>query len=70
HGGRSNAFTSSEHTNFHFDVNASYFEEALDRFAQFFICPLMSQDATSREINAVDSENKKNVLVDAWRWNQ
>jgi hypothetical protein len=25
------------------------------RFAQFFICPLLSADATSREINAVDS---------------
>lgn len=70
HGGRSNAYTSSEHTNFHFDVNAGYFEEALDRFAQFFISPLMSQDATAREINAVDSENKKNILVDVWRWNQ
>jgi insulysin len=31
HGGRSNAFTDSECTNFHFDVNADYFEEALDR---------------------------------------
>eukprot|EP00252_Welwitschia_mirabilis_P027613 TRINITY_DN9512_c0_g2_i7.p1 TRINITY_DN9512_c0_g2~~TRINITY_DN9512_c0_g2_i7.p1 ORF type:complete len:1006 (+),score=221.01 TRINITY_DN9512_c0_g2_i7:195-3212(+) len=70
HGGKSNAFTGSEHTNFHFDVNADYFEEALDRFAQFFISPLMSANATSREINAVDSENKKNVLVDGWRLNQ
>jgi len=70
HGGRSNAFTDSECTNFHFDVNADYFEDALDRFAQFFIRPLMSPDATSREINAVDSENNKNILVDAWRWNQ
>eukprot|EP01018_Ginkgo_biloba_P032600 Gb_24525 [translate_table: standard] len=70
HGGRSNAFTSSEHTNFHFDVNADYFEEALDRFAQFFTCPLMSPDATSREINAVDSEYRKNILVDARRMRQ
>eukprot|EP00249_Psilotum_nudum_P021715 c28217_g1_i1 orf=297-3335(+) len=70
HGGHSNAFTSSEHTNFHFDVNADHLEEALDRFAQFFICPLMSADATSREINAVDSENKKNLTVDIWRLNQ
>uniref|UniRef100_A0A0D6QRY2 Insulin-degrading enzyme-like 1, peroxisomal n=1 Tax=Araucaria cunninghamii TaxID=56994 RepID=A0A0D6QRY2_ARACU len=70
HGGRSNAFTDSEHTNFHFDVNAGYLEEALDRFAQFFICPLLSEDATSREINAVDSENNKNILVDVWRWSQ
>uniref|UniRef100_A0A453FNZ5 Peptidase M16 N-terminal domain-containing protein n=1 Tax=Aegilops tauschii subsp. strangulata TaxID=200361 RepID=A0A453FNZ5_AEGTS len=55
HGGSSNAFTSSETTNFYFDVNADNFEEALDRFAQFFIKPLMSQDAVLREIKAVDS---------------
>ncbi|GLT96003.1 hypothetical protein SLE2022_136530 [Rubroshorea leprosula] len=67
HGGRTNAFTSSERTNFHFDVNTDGFEEALDRFAQFFIKPLMSADATTREIKAVDSENKKNLLSDGRR---
>lgn len=70
HGGHTNAYTSSEHTNFHFDVNADHLEEALDRFAQFFICPLMSADATSREMNAVDSENKKNLTTDYWRFDQ
>ncbi|XP_052488823.1 insulin-degrading enzyme-like 1, peroxisomal isoform X3 [Gossypium raimondii] len=57
-------------TNYFFDVNTDCFEEALDRFAQFFIKPLMSADATMREIKAVDSENKKNLLSDAWRMNQ
>ncbi|XP_062166020.1 insulin-degrading enzyme-like 1, peroxisomal isoform X1 [Alnus glutinosa] len=70
HGGRTNAFTSSEHTNYHFEVNADGFEEAFDRFAQFFIRPLMSADATMREIKAVDSENQKNLLSDARRMNQ
>ncbi|RVX09644.1 Insulin-degrading enzyme-like 1, peroxisomal [Vitis vinifera] len=67
HGGSTNAFTSSEHTNYYFDVNSDCFEEALDRFAQFFVKPLMSADATTREIKAVDSENQKNLLSDAWR---
>ncbi|XP_061340328.1 insulin-degrading enzyme-like 1, peroxisomal [Gastrolobium bilobum] len=70
HGGSTNAFTSSEHTNYFFDVNTDGFEEALDRFAQFFTKPLMSADATMREIKAVDSENQKNLLSDAWRMNQ
>ncbi|OWM67243.1 insulin-degrading enzyme-like 1, peroxisomal [Punica granatum] len=70
HGGSTNAFTASEHTNYYFDVNVDSFEEALDRFAQFFIKPLMSADATMREIKAVDSENQKNLLSDAWRMNQ
>ncbi|XP_065857440.1 insulin-degrading enzyme-like 1, peroxisomal isoform X2 [Euphorbia lathyris] len=30
----------------------------------------MSADATTREIKAVDSENQKNLLSDAWRMNQ
>ncbi|XP_034693359.1 insulin-degrading enzyme-like 1, peroxisomal isoform X1 [Vitis riparia] len=70
HGGSTNAFTASEHTNYFFDVNYDCFEEALDRFAQFFVKPLMSADATTREIKAVDSENKKNLLSDAWRMDQ
>ncbi|ONK75239.1 uncharacterized protein A4U43_C03F14810 [Asparagus officinalis] len=70
HGGSTNAFTAPDLTNFYFDVNVDCFEEALDRFAQFFIKPLMSPDATIREIKAVDSENRKNLLSDGWRMNQ
>ncbi|KAI8562238.1 hypothetical protein RHMOL_Rhmol03G0019100 [Rhododendron molle] len=70
HGGYTNAFTSDENTNYNFDVNAENFEEALDRFAQFFIKPLMSPDATMREIRAVNSENQKNLLSDTWRMDQ
>ncbi|KAJ1339328.1 hypothetical protein BSLG_006029 [Batrachochytrium salamandrivorans] len=45
HGGQSNAFTSAENTNYHFEVSASNLEGALDRFAQFFICPLFLNQA-------------------------
>lgn len=37
------------------------------RFAQFFIEPLFTQDLTSREMNAVNSENQKNLQQDLWR---
>ncbi|KAK9671052.1 hypothetical protein RND81_12G003500 [Saponaria officinalis] len=70
HGGSTNAYTASECTNYYFDVNVDAFEEALDRFAQFFINPLMSPDATTREIKAVDSEHQKNLLSDPWRMGQ
>ncbi|GLT96021.1 hypothetical protein SLE2022_136700 [Rubroshorea leprosula] len=70
HGGRRNSYTAPESTNFYFDVNTDGFEEALDRFAQYFIKPLMSADATSRGIKAVDSANKKNLLSDGWRMSQ
>ncbi|TDH66157.1 hypothetical protein CCR75_009096 [Bremia lactucae] len=62
--GRSNAFTSQVHTNYYFDVLSDHFHEALDRFSQFFIAPLFTSAATEREMNAVNSENVKNLQND------
>ncbi|XP_061158123.1 nardilysin-like isoform X2 [Syngnathus typhle] len=56
HGGSDNASTDCERTVFQFDVQRRSFKEALDRWAQFFICPLMIRDAIDREVEAVDSE--------------
>ena len=70
HGGYSNAYTSSEHTNYFFELSSEYLEGALDRFAQFFIEPLFSVSCKDREIKAVDSENKKNLQNDLWRFYQ
>ncbi|CAK0787227.1 hypothetical protein CVIRNUC_010443 [Coccomyxa viridis] len=67
HGGHTNAYTSSEDTNYHFEVNWEALEDGLDRFAQFFISPLISADGVDREVNAVDSEHNKNLNTDAWR---
>ncbi|KAI5950239.1 STE23 [Candida jiufengensis] len=67
HSGNSNAYTSSEHTNYYFQIGSNYLEGALDRFSQFFISPLFSKACEDREINAVDSENKKNLQNDIWR---
>ncbi|KAF1981764.1 a-pheromone processing metallopeptidase Ste23 [Aulographum hederae CBS 113979] len=43
---------------------------ALDRFAQFFVAPLFLEDTLDRELRAVDSENKKNLQNDTWRFHQ
>jgi insulysin len=67
HGGYDNAYTSMENTNYFFRVNSDYLHDALDRFAQFFISPIFSQDAVSREVNAVNSEHTKNLQNDDWR---
>lgn len=58
-GGYTNAWTGSENTNYHFNVNWPHLEPALDRFAQFFISPLFTASATDREMQAVDSEHAK-----------
>lgn len=67
HGGNSNAFTSHEETNFFFEISFESLEGALDRFAQFFIAPLFTPSCTERELNAVDSEHRKNLQSDLWR---
>ena len=66
HGGKSNAFTSGEHTNYYFDVLADFLEPALDRFSKFFLEPLFLSDCIERELLAIDSEHKKNILSDVW----
>ena len=40
------------------------------RFAQFFTGPLFTPSATGREVNAVNSENDKNLQNDSWRMHQ
>lgn len=63
HGGSSNAYTDDENTVYYFDIQNGFFNEALNLFASFFICPLFSESGVMREINAVDSENSKNLQV-------
>ena len=46
-GGMSNAYTSRDHTNYQFQVLPDAFDGALDRFAQFFIGPLFTEEYLS-----------------------
>ncbi|XP_053683115.1 insulin-degrading enzyme [Sabethes cyaneus] len=69
-GGSSNAATYADSTKYYFDVVPEKLHEALDRFSQFFIAPLFTEQATEREINAVHSEHEKNLSIDGWRLRQ
>ncbi|KAF7265302.1 hypothetical protein GWI33_021290 [Rhynchophorus ferrugineus] len=55
-GGSDNASTDAETTVFYFECLEKHLPEALDRFSQFFISPLMKRDAISREREAIESE--------------
>ena len=66
-GGRNNAYTTSDHTNYHFEVRHEAFAGALDRFAQFFIAPKFNPEFTSREVNAVHNEAMRHVQNDLRR---
>lgn len=66
-GGSSNAYTAQDHTNYFFDIQTSGFNEGLDRFAHFFIDPLLSPEYVEREKNAVHSEYQMQIKDDGWR---
>ena len=70
HGGYSNASTSLENTNYHFNVTSGHLKDVLDQFAAFFTCPLFTQSATDRELKAIESEHAKNVQSDVFRFFQ
>ncbi|KAJ8483108.1 hypothetical protein ONZ51_g4915 [Trametes cubensis] len=65
--GSSNAYTGTSNTNYYFNVATTALPGALSRFAAFFHCPLFAPSCTVRELNAVDSEHKKNHQSDMWR---
>jgi Insulinase (Peptidase family M16) len=49
-------YTELEYTLYHFDIMPAHLEAGLDRFAQFFIAPLMNEGSTARELNSIESE--------------
>jgi insulysin len=65
--GSSNAYTATTNTNYYFNVATSALAGALERFSGFFHSPLFAPSGTVRELNAVDSEHKKNLQNDIWR---
>lgn len=67
HGGTRNAYTSFDHTNYFFDVNAEHLSEALDRFAQFFIAPRFDAQYVDREKQAVEAEYQMGLKSDGRR---
>ncbi len=67
HGGRYNAFTAAENTNYFFEIDKEQLAPALDRFAQFFVAPLFSAEYVERERKAVHSEYVAKLKDDARR---
>jgi len=67
HGGSFNAYTAAENTNYFFEIDNDQLDQALDRFAQFFVAPLFSAEYVERERNAVNAEYLAKLKDDARR---
>ncbi|TQV75208.1 peptidase M16 [Aliikangiella marina] len=55
-GGSSNAYTWLDITNYMFEINNAAYDEALDRFSDFFKAPKLYEEYTEKEKNAVNAE--------------
>lgn len=67
YGGTNNAYTASDQTVYFAEVDDKGFDETFDIFAQFFIEPSFAPKMVDKEVNAVDSEHKKNMADTTWR---
>ena len=61
HGGSRNAATGEDFTYYYFDVKNEALDGALDIFSEFFKKPQFTEKCTRREMEAVESEFKKNL---------
>ena len=69
-GGAKNGATGAEDQNYWFSINLPQLPTALSMLAAFFHSPLFTASLTSREMYAVDSENKRNLQNDVRRISQ
>jgi len=70
HGGSDNAYTEIEYTVYHLEIPQEKLFPALDMFSQFFIHPLMKEDAVERELNSIESEFQLSKNSDQCRLQQ
>ncbi|KAI0634940.1 LuxS/MPP-like metallohydrolase [Trametes polyzona] len=66
-GGSRNAATGPTYTDYWFSISPTELAGGLPRLAAFFHAPLFTESLTAREINAVDSEFKRNLQNDGRR---
>lgn len=70
HGGSTNAGTGGETTSYFFQVEHSALDGAFDRFARFFVAPVLDPAYVERERNAVNSEYTLKIQDEARRTRQ
>lgn len=65
--GCSNAYTTHDHTLYHYSIVEEGLLQSLDIFGHFFVDPLFNKNSVNREKEAVNAEHLKNVNDDGWR---
>jgi insulysin len=68
--GVTNAFTEDEKTTFYYDIGCRGFQKSLAMFSRMFAEPQFDMNYMNKEIEAVNSENEKNLNQDNWKEHQ
>ncbi|MBL09803.1 MAG: hypothetical protein CL402_04670 [Acidiferrobacteraceae bacterium] len=68
HGGSNNAYTLPNHTNYYFDIEAEFLQEALLRFSDFFVSPMFNPVFVKRERTIVAAEFSSKLQSDGRRF--
>jgi len=68
--GITNAYTEDEKTTFYYEIGCRGFQKSLLMFSRMFAEPLFDINLMNKEIDAVNSENEKNLNQDNWREHQ
>ncbi len=66
HNGAYGAYTATDRTTYHVQIDANHLPEVLDRFAQFFVAPLFEPHHIEREKQAVEKENQQIWWQKVW----
>jgi protease-3 len=61
-----NAYTSTDHTNYFFQLKADQLDQALDYFSDYFKAPTFDPQYSDKERNAVNSEWSMGRTNDSW----
>ena len=65
-GGYDNAFTADNYTCYYLSIETSFLKKAIEILSWFFRKPLLEEKHIKSEMEIIDSEHKKNILMDNW----
>lgn len=65
-GGYDNAFTTDNMTCYYLSLDTTFLKKGIEMLSWFFRSPLLDEKHIKSEIEIIDSEHNKNVLIDNW----
>ena len=65
-GGYDNAFTSDNMTCYYLSLETTFLKKGIEMLSWFFRSPLLDEKHIKSEMEIIDSEHKKNILIDNW----